>query len=482
MTGSGRRGGPSLTGTLVLLRLNLRLDRVRLLLWIGGLTAMVVVSAASVDGLYTTDAEIAGYFALMEGNPTLTAINGPGFGAAAPNIGAILVNEVLLFGSIGFALMAVFLVVRHTRGEEEAERTDLLRSRMLGRDAGLVAAAIVGVGASLITGLASWVGLLALGFAPAGSGVLCAAMAFTGLVFAGVAAVAAQLTTSARGALGLATGVLGVSYLLRAVGDVGSGALSWVSPLGWAHRVRPFAGEQWWVLALQVAVAALLFGAANRLADRRDLGSGLIPQRPGPAHASRGLGRPVGLAVRLQRGALVGWSIGLFVLGVVYGSVGSDIERIFEETPEAEDFIALDTGSIPGRLVLLLHPRAGGDARVGLRHRFRAAPAQRGIRRSRRGAARHAHDPHGVGRESRDGRCCGFGAAPGALGARHRHQPRDRHGRPWGGAAHDGRVAHPGPGGLGDGRAPAGAVRVAITVGTRRLGGARRGGDHRALR
>ena len=57
-----------------------------------------IVSAASVDGLYTTDAEIAGYFALMEGNPTLTAMNGPGFGAEAPNIGAILVNEVLLFG------------------------------------------------------------------------------------------------------------------------------------------------------------------------------------------------------------------------------------------------------------------------------------------------------------------------------------------------------------------------------------------------
>ena len=216
---------------------------------------------------------------------------------------------------------------------------------MLGRDAGLLAAAIVGVGASLVAGLASWVGLLALGFAPAGSAVLCAAMAFTGLVFAGVAAVAAQLTTSARGALGLATGVLGVSYLLRAVGDVGSGVLSWVSPLGWAHRVRPFAGEQWWVLVLQFAIAALLFGAAHRLADRRDLGSGLIPQRPGPAHASHGLGRPVGLAVRLQRGALVGWSVGLFVLGVVYGSVGSDIERLFEETPEAEDFIALTQGA-----------------------------------------------------------------------------------------------------------------------------------------
>jgi putative exporter of polyketide antibiotics len=81
-------------------------------------------------------------------------------------------------------------------------------------------------------------------------------LAAAGWAFAAVGAVAAQLTSGAGAARGIAVGVLGGTWLLRVIGDVsglsGGGVswLSWLSPIGWAHRLSPYAGERWWVLLL----------------------------------------------------------------------------------------------------------------------------------------------------------------------------------------------------------------------------------------
>jgi len=59
-------------------------------------------------------------------------------------------------------------------------------------------------------------------------------VAGVGLTFAAVAGVAVQLTESAGTAKGIAGAILGLSYLLRAAGDVGERSwLSWLSPIGW---------------------------------------------------------------------------------------------------------------------------------------------------------------------------------------------------------------------------------------------------------
>ena len=58
---------------------------------------------------------------------------------------------------------------------------------------------------------------------------------------------------------------------------------------------------------------------------RRDVGAGLWAARPGPA---RGRGGALALAWRLQRGSVIGWSIGVFLLGLAYGSLGNDVEDL----------------------------------------------------------------------------------------------------------------------------------------------------------
>ena len=145
---------------------------------------------------------------------------------------------------------------------------------------------------------------------------------------------------------GMTGAALGGAYLLRAAGDVGDGTLSWLSPIGWGQAMRPYAGERWWPLALSLAAAAALVAVAFALRARRDEGAGLVQPRPGPAAASTGLMRPLGLALRLQRGALFGWSAGLFFSGVSIGLTGNDAESLVGDNADLGDFLGGTGGDI----------------------------------------------------------------------------------------------------------------------------------------
>jgi ABC-2 type transport system permease protein len=215
----------------------------------------------------------------------------------------------------------ILTVIRHTRAEEESGRAELLDSTAVGRRAGLTAALLLVFGASVATGLIGTAGLLTTDVPAAGSLAFGLALAGSGLVFSAVAAVAAQLSTGARTARGIAFGALGLAFALRAVGDASSGVLSWFSPLGWSLQVRPYAGERWWVLLLHLTTTIVLTAAAYLLLSRRDVGGGLIADRPGAPAASPTLSGAFGLAWRLQRATLLAWTIGLCLYGLLTGSV-----------------------------------------------------------------------------------------------------------------------------------------------------------------
>src|SRR3546814_12162121 len=97
---------------------------------------------------------------------------------------------------------------------------------------------------------------------------------------------AAQGTGGTRAASGIAGVALAVSFVLRAIGDVGDGRLSWLSPLGWGQALRPYGGERWWVLALMAAALVALIWSAYRINSHRDLGAGIVPPRAEIGRAS----------------------------------------------------------------------------------------------------------------------------------------------------------------------------------------------------
>jgi ABC-2 type transport system permease protein len=345
-------------------RFILRRDRVRLLVWIVGITLLVLSTAASIEGLYPTQADLDKAAQTANENAAIIALNAPSY--ALDTLGGQVVFNVGSFGYVVMALMGMFLVGRHTRADEENGRTELLRATVLGRNAPVTAVLVAAAGAFAVLGGLITLSMLSQDLPMAGSVLYGAAMGGFGLLFACVTAVTVQVTEHNRAALGFAGVLLGAAYVVRAVGDVGDGTLSWVSPMGWAQAARPYAGERWWTLPLLAAAAALCVGVAFALQGVRDLGAGLVPPRPGPPVASAALVRPGGLALRLQRASLAAWTVGLGLAGVSYGSVGQDVRDLIGDNNAFEDIIAQGGGSLTDAFfttsLLMLALIAGGFA------------------------------------------------------------------------------------------------------------------------
>ncbi|HEY8544468.1 MAG TPA: hypothetical protein VIL36_05460 [Acidimicrobiales bacterium] len=329
---------PELAGLGTLTRFLLRRDRVRSLVWVASLGLLVWVSAVSVEGLYPTQADLDAAAAASRDNAAAIAFNGPDQGL--DTLGGQVAFQVSSFGLIVTALMGIFMVGRETRGEEEDGRLELVRSLPVGRHATTAAVLLVVAGMSVAVGVVVTLGVLTIGLPTAGCLALGAGFTAVGLVFAAVTLVAAQVTENTRVAYGIGGAVLGASFVLRAAGDVGDGTLSWLSPIGWAQKLRPFAGERWWPLVLPLVATVALVALAVVLAARRDVGAGLVPPRPGPARIADGWARPLGLALRLQRGSVVWWSLGLLLMGVAYGSVAQDVEDFVGDNEAVQDMIA----------------------------------------------------------------------------------------------------------------------------------------------
>src|SRR5680860_38473 len=327
-----------MTGTGALVRLILRRDRIRLPIWVLLIVGIVYASAVAVSDTYSTPDQITAYASTMGTSPAVIAMAGPPY--ALDTLGGILVYETSLTALVAVALMAIFLVVRHTRTEEEEGRTELLRSAVVGLHSPMTAALLVVVSACVLVGAGVGAAVAAVDGPVRGSVLYGVSVTMFGVVFACVAAALAQVMTHARGAIGFSVGILGAAYLLRAVGDIRDGTLSWLSPMGWSQQVRAFGDERWWPMGISLGLAAAAVVAAALLAERRDLGAGIVPARPGPAQAAPMLSGPAGLALRLQRGSIIGWVAGVFIGGAAFGSMSREIQQMVESNPTLADFFA----------------------------------------------------------------------------------------------------------------------------------------------
>jgi ABC-2 type transport system permease protein len=327
-------------GTGALIRLDLRRDRVMLPAWLVALVFTLYISVVSTVRLYPTDQGREQTAAAIGKTPAVLALYGPATDLGT--LGGLATWKPAMILAVLTALMSMFLVVRHTRADEEAGRLELLSAGVVGRYAALTAALIVAFGTNVLLAALMMVSLLGQPVPLNGVVALSLGLGGVGCVFAAIAAVAAQLTESSRTANGITASALAVAFLLRAAGDAASEVswLSWLSPIGWTQKVHPFGDLRWWPLLLPVGLAALATVAAYTFAGRRDLAAGLLPPRLGPASASPALRSAPALAWRLHRGSLLGWAVGFAVLGGVMGSIASTIGDALGDNAALRDFMA----------------------------------------------------------------------------------------------------------------------------------------------
>ena len=311
---------------LTLFKFALRRDKTQLIAWIIGILAITLAVVVAYDTIFTANPEqVAQLLGMME-NPAMVAMVGPVYG---DTLGALLANGMLLLTAISIVIMNIFLITRHTRADEELGRLELIRSlpvtRLTTLKATLLHAALTNLLIALITGF----GLTILGFETidlTGSLLYGAALGSVGFAFAGLTAILVQLSENNRKVLTYAFIFLGIAYGLRAIGDVEAEALSAISILGLSTRTEVFVNNYWWPVALAITLGIVFSLIALRLNTIRDLGAGFIAAKPGKEHAGMLLKTTFGLALKLSKGLLIGWSIAAFALGGSYGAAFGDLE------------------------------------------------------------------------------------------------------------------------------------------------------------
>jgi ABC-2 type transport system permease protein len=326
--------GSPWTGLGTLIWLALRRDRVRLSVWIAALTLMMVYAPNAVKLAYPEEPQRLARVNLMK-TPAGIILSGPSFGVRETDLGVMMANELMLTLIVAASILAILTVIRHTRAEEETGAAELVLSSVVGRYSRTMAALVVVGGVNALLALTMTLAMASTGFAVIDTAAMCLGVTGVATVFGAVAAVTAQLWRQSRAATGAAMGTLAVAVLVRGIGDVidnSGSALSWFSPIAWAQQMRAFVDLRWWPFGLLVVLAGGLIALATALEGRRQYDDGNIPstgESPN-AHSIKGV---IALHMTLQRGQTVGWSVGLFLAGLAFGSMTKSLLDAAKNNP-----------------------------------------------------------------------------------------------------------------------------------------------------
>lgn len=310
----------------------IRRDRFSILIWVVLLLLLTIYVAIAFPNLYASNLDKIAIVETME-NPAMVSMMGPCYGSDNYTYGAMMSNQMLLFTVLAVAMMAIFLVTRNTRKDEEEGRYEFVRSLPVGKLANIFSTLFVYIIIFLVFAVITGLGLALLGLKSmdlSGSMMYGAALGVTGIYFAAITSLIAQLTQTSRGTIGYSFAFLGIAYILRAIGDISSEPLSLISPLGLILRTEAYVNNYWWPILVMLILSIIIAGIAFYLNSIRDLGAGFISVKPGRKNASKLLLNPFGLAFRQQRTMIISWAIGVFILGASYGSILGDVESFFE--------------------------------------------------------------------------------------------------------------------------------------------------------
>lgn len=329
-----------------LLRFYIKREYVKLFMWLMGLLATTVAVALALSGIYQSDQERQIMAETME-NPAMKALIGRGFGLDNYTNGAMLSHEMLLMTMIVVAVMSILLVNRLTRQDEENQQLELLLALPIGRLAPSLSAIAVLVMTNGLLAVITTISLPLLQIESIdflGSLSYGLALAAAGIFFGAVTLLTAQLSNNQRGAMLLSYLVLGMSYMVRAVGDAGDLWLSFLSPLGILQETQAFVNNYFWPQLTILFFSIVIIVFSMRLREQRDLGSGLLPDRKGKNKASRFLKTIPGFILSLQKVPLLSWAAAMLLIGLSYGSVLGDLEIFLTENEVIQQIIGSTNG------------------------------------------------------------------------------------------------------------------------------------------
>ncbi len=332
-------------------------DRVRLIIWILGISLFVVSLAILMPELYPEQADKMILAETMK-NPAISFMIGYSAGLENYTDGAIMGHFMIVFSAIFAAIMSILLLNRYTKEDEEEGRTEMINSLPVGSLSNLSSSFLVVSISQIMISLIIGFGLYFLQIETMdfeGSILFGLCVGGTGIFYAAITGLFAQLGSNTRATLGFSFAFLIFDYLIRGIGDTGTEALSYITPLGLIVRSEVYVNNHWWPILIILGLSLVIFILSIYLNSIRDLGSGLFPTRPGKKSGSRFLTSPLGLAFRLQRTTIIIWIVGLFVIGMSYGSLLDELEGFLKNSELIQQMIPDASGmSLTERFVTML--------------------------------------------------------------------------------------------------------------------------------
>jgi putative exporter of polyketide antibiotics len=337
---------------LALLGQRARRDWLQVLLWGVGTALLAYASFIGVRDAYGTAQDRTSLLAAALANPVILMFRGLPSGA---DEGAFMIFLIFPWLAILAAFMSTFLAVRHTRGDEESGRAELVAATPAARTMPFAATALHGLLANALLAALVAGAFLAVGADTEGALLAGTATGAVGVTFLGVGLLAAQLMRTSRGANSLAVWTLMATFVIAGFGNaigtpsddltrMESSWLTWLSPFGWGENTRAFDENLWWPALLCLGVGAVLAAVSAVLVAARDLGGSFIAERLGRADASPVLSGPMALVWRLTRGAVLGWAVGGFLIGVLSTSLASLVEEVGASNPAVEQILRQISG------------------------------------------------------------------------------------------------------------------------------------------
>src|SRR4051794_25315760 len=189
-----------LRGVGTLLRMNLRRDRLLLIIWTLVFAGVAVGSVGATIGLYPDPASRAQAAGVINASPALVAMYGRL--ADVTSLGAIGTFKLIGMGSLLVGLFAILVVIRHTRADEETGRAELVAAGSVGRYAQLAAAVLTAAIGSVAIGTLTALALLTTELPAAGSLTFALAWASAGVALTRIGAGAGPISARAPGGPG----------------------------------------------------------------------------------------------------------------------------------------------------------------------------------------------------------------------------------------------------------------------------------------
>lgn len=251
------------------------------------------------------------------------------------------------------AIWGLLTAARLFRGEEESGRSEFFLAgqttpvRMAAQTLAALAASLLLF--ILVTTAGIWLGGQGQGlaFGLFESLLFALTLALLAAVFMAVGFWTSQLAATRRQAAAFGGVAFAVFFALRAIGSAVPDArwLLDLTPFGWVQYIHPLTENNWgWLLPL-VGATGLLVAAGLVAIARRDMGASLIADRDSAPARTALLHGMWSAALRLNGGAIAGWTLAMGFAGVVFGMFAKPASSILDNSDALQRFTAQLSGA-----------------------------------------------------------------------------------------------------------------------------------------